>query len=184
MVRGFGGGFVDEDLREQMVTAVVEAARVLGSEDYEEGMRKANKLVESAHAAIQSMQTVDTLRATLNNYSPASDDKEQLLVFVVTNLPSLIRFAFKMMAKKSASNLPTLPTGRPQALDAVERQRMLDFVSQLYRKGVLLKDAKLRASQEFRCSQRTVERAWANRQSLPKHKVTVEDLIAYFAQTE
>ena len=60
---------------------------------------------------------------------------------------------------------------------------MLDYVSLLHRKGCSFEAAIKRTAQKFGSSERTIERIWARRESIPDEETmsapTMEEALAY-----
>ena len=104
---------MDEKLREKMIVAIDKSIRVAGAKDYEEGMTSARKLIGWAYERVQAIERIDDLRSTLDSMPPLTKRESAIALFFVNHLPQFIRIGLKMAAKKAASDLPSLPPGRP-----------------------------------------------------------------------
>jgi len=175
---------LDEITREKMVSAMEKAVLSLGEPTYEDGMKKAVKLLEFAANGARSMETVDGLRSSLDGLEPLSKRDEKILLFALQNLPSLLRLGFKMAAKRASADLPAPPGGRPPVLTAEKAKEAIDYVWDLTRKGASMDAAKFRAVQKFRCSRRTIDRLCANRGSDPEDRPTMADVIRLLTEGE
>jgi hypothetical protein len=175
---------VDEKTREKMVSAVEKAILSLGEPTYEDGMKKAVKLLEFVTNATRTVQTPDGLRSALDACEPLSKREETIVLFAMRNLPALVRVCLKMAAKSAAVDLPALPGGRQQALTAQQVMDAVDYVYELHRKGASMDAAKLRACQKYGSSRRTIDRLCANRGSVPEDKPTLADVIKLLSQCE
>jgi len=175
-------------MREKMVVAFDQAVRMAGAQGFEKGMEQARvvcgvvtNLVIFANNFIQPIQTTDELREALDSRMSLSEKEQALLLFALENLPELLRLGISAIAKKAASTLPPPQAGRKPAFTAAQAQEALDYVSQLNRKGTPMPAAKLRAAQKFGCSRRTIERLWANRESIPlEDQPTVQEILTMF----
>jgi hypothetical protein len=175
---------VDEKMREKMVLALENAVRVAGARDYEEGMKQAKKLIDFADNGIQSIQTIEGLRKTLDSCLPTSKSEEKVVLLAIKLLPQLLRVGLKMAAKKAVSALPPPPAGRPRVTTANKTQEVLIFISELHRKGCSLKVAKGRASRRFEISLRTIERLWSNRGSVHEDEPTFKEVLRFIQTGE
>jgi hypothetical protein len=179
----FGGGDVDEKLREKFVSALEKAVLVAGSKNYEEGMKSATKLIGWLYDNVQSIQTREDLRSLLDSFPQMSKREEMIYLFLLNNLPQVVRFALKTAAKKAADTIPPMKSGRPPAIAPHRIAEVLDSVAVLYRKGCSLEVAVYRTSQRFCTSERTIERLWARRESITDDElmpeVTMDEAIEY-----
>jgi hypothetical protein len=167
-----------------MVSALEKAILSLGEPTYEDGMKKAIKVLEFFTNRVRSVQTPEGLRNALDACEPLTKGEETLALFAMRNLPSLVRVGLKMAAKSAAVDLPAPPSGRPLALTAQQAKDSVDYVWELTRKGASMDAAKLRASQKFGCSRRTIDRLCAYRDSVPEDKPTMADVIKQLTQGE
>jgi hypothetical protein len=185
---GFGGGVVDEKLREKFVVAIEKSVRVAGANEYESGMAQARRLIAFAHEGVESMKTLDELRALLDKIPPLTKREEVIGLLIARNLPGILRLGLKLAAKKAATNLPSLNNGRPPTLSSQEAHEALDYVSKLNRQGCSFEIAKLRTAQRFGCSLRTIERLWKDRAALledqPAHEPTMDEALSYLINPE
>jgi hypothetical protein len=175
---------VDEKTREKMVLAIEKAILSLGEPTYEDGMKKAVKLLEFVTNGARSAQTLDELRSALDACEPVSKSEEMLVLFAMRNLPSLLRACLKMAAKSAAIDFPALPAGRRKALTAQQAVDAVDYIWELTRKGAPMDAAKLRAGQKYGCSRRTIDRLCADRDSVPEDKPTIAEVINRLTQAE
>lgn len=179
---------MNEKLREEFVAAIEESVRIAGATDYKEGMESARKLIAWAYDRVQSIQTLDDLRAVLNSCPPLSKREEAIALFLVSHMPQVVRFGLKFAANKAASTLPALKGGRPVAIPASEAREVLDYIALLYRKGCSFEVAKNRAAQKFGCHLRTVERLWSKRALIEDKdqpiEVKIDDVLEYLSTTE
>jgi hypothetical protein len=173
---------LNEKTREKMVSALEKAILSLGEPTYEDGMKKAVKVLEFFTNGARSIQTPEGLRSALDACQPLTKGEEILALFAMQNLPSLIRVGLKMAAKSAAVDLPVPPSGRPSALTAQQAKDAVDYVWELTRKGASMDAAKLRASQKFGCGRRTIDRLCAHRDSEPEDKPTMKDVVGLFTQ--
>jgi len=167
-----------------MVSALEKAILSLGEPTYEDGMKKAVKLLEFVTNAARTIQTPDGLRSALDACEPLSKSEETIALFAMRNLPTLVRVCLKMAAKSAANDFPAPPTGRLPALKAQQAKDAVDYIWELTRKGASMDAAKTRAGQKFGCSRRTIDRLCANRDSLPEDKPTMADVIKQLTQGE
>jgi hypothetical protein len=166
-----------------MVAAAEQEILSLGEPTYEDGMKKAVKLLEFVTDHVRSIQTPDEFRTVLDACEPLSRSEETLMLFALRNLPSLVRVCFRMAAKSSAIDIPASPpVGRPSALTAQQAKDAVDYIWELTRKGASTDAAKLRATQKFGCSRRTIDRLCANRDSEPEDKPSMADVIGIFTK--
>lgn len=168
---------MDEKIREKMVSALENAVHTAGAKDYEDGMNQATKLIEFAHNGVQSIRTIKGLRATLDSCPPMSKSEEKVALLTLNLLPQLFRIALKMAAAKAT--LPPPSGGRPRATTANKTQEVLDFVSELFRKGSRLNVAKDRAAKKYGLSLRTIERLWSKRESILEDEPTIDDALRF-----
>jgi len=182
--RVLAGDGLNEKTREEMVAAVEQAILSLGEPTYEEGMKKAVKLLEFVTDRVRSIQTPDEFRSVLDTCEQVSWKDEKLMLFTLQNLPSVVRVCLKMAAKSAAIDLPAPPGGRQPALTAQQSTEVVDYVWELSRKGATMDGAKLRASQKFGCSRRTIDRLCASRGSIPEDKPTMADAISLLTRGE
>jgi hypothetical protein len=177
---------VNEKLRDKIVDAVEKSFRIAGAKDYESGIEQARKLIAFAYEGIDSMKTQDDLRAGLDSCSPLSRREELIGLLIAQNLPGILRLGLKLAAKKAATDLPILNSGRPQALSSQEARDALDYVSRLNRQGCPFEAAKSRTAQKFNCSIRTIERLWKDRSILLSDQetpdVTIDEALRYISQ--
>jgi len=171
---------VDEELREKIVSAFERAIQVAGAKGYEDGIKQALRLIDFAYSGVRSMQTTDELRNVLDALPPLSEREQQILLYLVSQLPQLLRTGLKLASHKAASTLPAAGNGRPPAASAEEAQEILNYISELHRKNCTLRVAKERAAKKYRKSKRTIDRIWTNRASIPTVTLTVPDLLAMF----
>ncbi len=171
---------VEEKTREKMVSAAEKAILSLGEPTYEDGMKKAVKLLEFVTDRARSIQTPDEFRTALDACEPLSRSEEILVLFAMRNIPSLVRVCLKMAAKSASADLPAPPGGRLPALTAQQAKEAVDYVWELTRKGASMDTAKLRAGQKYGCSRRTIDRLCANRDLEPEDKPTMTDVINLF----
>jgi hypothetical protein len=107
-----------------------------------------------------------------------SEDDQDLLLFVLENLPQLLRNGAAMIARKAASTLPPPSGGRKPSFTAKERKDVLDYIWKLNRDGTPMRVAKVRASKKYACSLRTIARLTANRASVPtEDRPTIEEIL-------
>ena len=176
---------MDEKLREKFVSAIENAMRVAGANDYNEGMQTARKLLEWACNNVRSIQTLDDLRAALESCPPLSKREEMIGLFLANRLPQVIRFGLKIAAKRAADTVPSMKGGRPLAIPPQRVGEVLDYVSKMNRIGCSFETAIQRASQRFGPSERTIERLWAKRASIsdeePVIEITLEEALKYLA---
>jgi len=173
---------LNEKTREKMVKAAEEAILSLGEPTFEDGMKKAVKLLEFVTDRVRDIQTPDDFRAVLDAFGPLPRKDEILTLFAMRNLPSLLRFALQRVAKHATADLPASPGGRLPVLKAQQAKEAVDYVWELNRKGAPMDAARLRASQKFGCSRRTIDRLCANRGSEPEDKPTMAEVIAAITQ--
>ena len=173
---------MDEEMREAMVTTFVEAMHNAGAENYEEGLAKVVKLIEIVHGWVVKIQTVEGLRATVAEMQPMSREEESIAPFLFRNLLAVVGLLVRSGANALAADLPAFPAGRPHTLSVEEIQELLDYISGLHRRGTNLTVAKVRASQRYSCSVRTVERLWAERHTVPAQEFKAEDVLKLFAK--
>jgi hypothetical protein len=172
-------------MREKMVVAFDQDARMAGAPTFEKGMEQARTFlgivtnwVIFANNFIQSIQTIEDLRETLDSRTKLSEKEQAYLLFALENMPEILRVGIIAIAEKAASTLPPPSAGRKPVLTALESQAALDYVSQLNRKGTPMPAAKQRAAQKFGCSRRTIQRLWAKRESIPlEDQPTIRDLF-------
>jgi hypothetical protein len=165
---------VDIEIREKMVVAFDKLVRVAGASSFEEGMRQAEALtgllsnwILFANGFIRKIQTIEELRQTLDSQMSLPERDQILLLAALQSLPQILRLGITAIAEKAVSTLPPPRGGRKRILTAPKAQEMLDFISKLNRVGTQMKVAKKRAAERFGCSLRTVQRLWANRESVP-----------------
>jgi hypothetical protein len=170
---------VDIETQEKIVTGLVEAVRAVGADDYEAAMMKAKKIIGKVYDAIESMETIQKLRAAMDSADSLNPEDTAIAEFTVGVLPQLIRMALESGGKTLAADLPMHCPGRPRALKEEEHEEILDFILDLFRKKVPLTTAKLRASQRFGCSKRTIDRLWANRKSVPARGFKFDDAVKW-----
>jgi hypothetical protein len=187
MVRaGFGGGNVDEKLREQIVSALEKAMKAVGAKDYESGMEQTSRLAAAVHESVESMKTLDDLRVLLDRLPPLSKREELIISMISRNLPGILRLGFKLAAKRAAADLPALANGRPPALSSQQAHEAIDYVSKLNRQGCSFEVAKSRTAQKFACSLRTIERLWKDRAAFLNDQgepdVTIHEALRYISQ--
>jgi hypothetical protein len=175
---------LDEKTREKMVAAAEEAILSLGEPTYEDGMKKAVKVLEFFTNCARSIQTRDEFRAALDACEPLSKSEATVALFAMQHLPSLARVCIKMLAKNVAADFPAPPGGRLPALTAQEAKEAVDYVWDLTRKKLPMDVAKLRAAQKYGCSRRTIDRLCANRDSEPEDKPTMAEVIKRLTQGE
>ena len=176
---------MDEQMREKMVAAFEKTVHAVGSKDYETAMKQASAYLEFMHNIIeltskflQSSQTIEGLRKTLDSLVQLPENEEAMLLSMFENLPMILRIGLTAVGKKAASTLPPPSGGRKPAFTARQSQEALDYVSQLNRKGTPMAAAKQRAAQKFQCGRRTIERLWANRESIPlENQPTIQELL-------
>jgi len=172
-------------MREKMIAAFDQAVRLAGAPGFEKGMEQARTVCGflmnwaiMVNNFIQPIQTTDDLREALDSRMSLSENEQAYLLFTLENLPQMLRMGISAIAKKAASTLPPPSAGRKPALTAAQAQAALDYVSQLNRKGTPMPAAKYRAAQKFGCSRRTIERLWANRESIPvEEPPTIQDIL-------
>jgi hypothetical protein len=179
----FGGGDVDEKLREKFVSAIERAVLVAGAKNYEEGMKSATKFLGRLHEDVRTIETRDDLRNLLDSCPPMSKREEMIYLFFANHLPQVIRLGLKTAAKKAADTIPPMKPGRPPAIAPQRIAEVLDNVATLYRKGCSLEVAIYRTSQRFGTSERTIERLWAKRESITDDElmpeVTMDEALEY-----
>lgn len=174
---------MDEKLREKLVNAVEKSFHVAGARDYESGIEQARKLIAFVYEGVNSMKTPDELRLLLDSFPALSKREELIGLFIAQNLPGILRLGLKLAAKKAASDLPGLKSGRPPALSLQQVHEALDYVSKLNRQGCPFEVAKLRTGQRFGCSPRTIERLWKGRAAFaddsPVIAPTIDEALSY-----
>lgn len=183
----FGGGNVDERLREKLVDALEKSFRAVGAADYGSGIEQARKLIAFASDGIESIKTADDLRTALDSCSPLKKREELMCLLLAQSLPGLLRLGLKLAAKKAASDLPPLNNGRPPALSRMQAKEAIDYVSKLHRSGCQFEAAKFRTAQKFQCSLRTIERLWKERSRYledPSEHITLDDALRFIASEE
>lgn len=177
---------MNENVREKFVVAIQKSLRVVGAKDYESGMESAEKLLGWAHNGIQSIRTTDDLRAALDSVPPLTKREEAIALFLMNQLPQVIRMGLKIAAKKAAFTLPALQTGRPPAIPARKSGEVLNYIALLHRKGCTLDAAQMRSARKFGCSLRTIERLWSKRESVEDEdeivEVTMDDALNYLSK--
>jgi hypothetical protein len=179
---------VDYEMREKMVVAFDQAVHMVGATGFEKGMEQARFLCGLAtnwaifvNNFIQPIQTIEDLREALDLRMALSEEHQVYLLVALENLPQILRMGITALAKTAASTLPPPPAGRKPALTAAQAHEALDYVSELNRKGTSMPAAKLRAAQKFGCGLRTIERLWANRESIPvEEPPTIQDIVTMF----
>jgi hypothetical protein len=164
MVRYFGGGRMNAELREQVIEFCEKAMQSAGASSYDVAAQMASAQLRALSALIRKIRTRQSLSEALDGMA-LSQENENLLRGVLDYLPALAREAIRIVAEKATSSLPPLPPGRRRKVSGARISELLDHVSKLNRQGTTLKVAKMRAAQKFQCSQRTVDRHWANRAS-------------------
>jgi hypothetical protein len=157
---------------------------VAGAKDYEDGMRQATNLIEFARNGVQSIQTIEGLRTALDSWPPMSRCEEKIMLLLMDQLPQVLRIGFRMVAAKAKATLPAPSGGRPRATTANKTQEVLDFVSELFRKGSRLRVAQARAAKKYGLSPRTIERLWSNRESIPEDEPTIDDALMFIRTGE
>jgi len=175
-------------MREKMVVAFDQNVRMVGAPGFEIGMEQSRivcgilmNFAIMVNNFIQPIQTIEDLREALDSRMSLSKKEQAYLLFALENMPQLLRFGISAIAKKAASTLPQPTVGRKPALTAQQAQEALDYVSQLNRKGTPMAAAKQRAAQKFACGRRTIERLWANRESIPvEEPPTIQDILTMF----
>lgn len=175
---------MNEERREKAVSGFEKAIMVAGAENYEEGMKQATKFLRFALDGAESIQTKDGLRTVLDQLQPMSRSEERLALFMINQLPQLIRIGLKIASKKATKTLPSLPGGRPSRTNAPKAQEVVDWINDLHRKGTTFKAAKERASLKFELSSRTIERLWSNRASIPQDEPTIDDVLSFISKGE
>jgi hypothetical protein len=175
---------MDEKIREKMVLALENAVRVAGAKDYEDGMRQATNLIEFARNGAQSIQTIEGLRTVLDSCPPMSRREEKIVLVLMNQLPQVLRIGFMVAAAKAKATLPPPTGGRPRATTASKTQEVLDFVSELFRKGSRLRVAQTRAANKYGLSLRTIERLWSNRESILEDEPTIDDGLRFIQTAE
>lgn len=172
---------MDEKTREKIVASFEEAMRKVGAQSYDEGIESVARLFRFVSEGIEAMRTPDKLRETLDSLPPLSRRDKTILLFLATHLPHLLRWGLKWMAEDAVHTLPAMNGGRPNAMTSDEVQEALDYVVKLLRQGVSLDIAKLRASQKFGCSLRTIDRYWAARENPAEDKPTLKEISAFLS---
>lgn len=110
-----------------------------------------------------------------------SERDQALLLFALENLPQIMREVAAVVAEKAASTLPPPNGGRRPVFNAKDSQKVLDYISHLYREGYSMPNAKKRAAKRFGCSRRTVDRLCANCKSVPlEEPPSIQELIRMF----
>jgi hypothetical protein len=173
-------------MREKLVVAFAQIASLAGAPSFEEGMSQVRELVGKVtdftlfvNNVIQSVRTVEDVGEMFNSQVSISPKEETLLLFAMENLPQILWQALTTVAEKAKSSLPAPHGGRRPAFTAEESQEVLDYVSQLHRKGAPLHIAKGRAAQRFDCSRRTIQRLWTSRESVPlEPRPTIQEVIS------
>lgn len=172
------------ELREKLIDAVEKSVRHAGAKDYEGGLGTAKKLIAWVSNRVDSMQTLDDLRAVLDSFPPLSKKEAAIGLFIVNNIPQIVRFVLKVTAKKAAATLPAINQGRPVSIPVQKAREVLDYISILHRKGYSFKTAKMRTAQKFDCHVRTIERLWLRRANIENDDapvaVTIDDVMAFF----
>jgi hypothetical protein len=180
---GFGGGVVDEILREKVLVACERAMLAAGAGSYEEEMETATKLIGKIYKGISQIRTADDMRVVLHAYPPVSKWEGVKVLFLVDHFPQVLRLGLKIAAEKAASTIPATHGGRPLAIPSQRIGEVLDYVSLLHRKGCTLEASINRTAFKFGSSERTIERLWAKRdlvsdaEAVPAH--TVEEALSY-----
>ena len=177
---------MDEKLREQIVVALEKAMKTVGAKDYESGMEQTSRLAAVVHESVESMKTLDDLRVLLDRLPPLTKREEVIALLIARNLPGVLRFGFKLAAKRAAADLPALNGGRPPKLSSQRAYEALDYVSKLNRQGCPFEVAKSRTAQKFGCSLRTIERLWKDRATFlidqGEADVTIDEALRYISQ--
>lgn len=175
---------MNEKIREEMISAIEKALGEAGAPNYEDGIKTVLKLIDFLGDRVRDIQTTDDLRKALDACEPMSRSEERLALFAMQNLPALARVLLKMLAKMGASTFPPPPAGRPPAFGAHEREEVLNYIAELNRKGASLPAAKLRASQRYGRSRRTIDRLWSHRGDTAEDKPTIDAVISRIAPGE
>ena len=189
-VWGFGGGNVEEKMRERMIVAFEKTVRMAGAPSFEKGMCQAKEKLGIASSwvlfvnnFIQPIQTVEDLREALESRMFLPEREQAQLLFALEKLPQIVREGSLMASKRLAATFPP-QGGRKRAFTVRESQAVLDYVSQLNRDGASMPAAKDRAAQNFHCSRRTIDRLWKQRKSIPlEEPPTIQELINMVIKT-
>ena len=178
---------MDELKQERMVTAIERTLRAIGTKDYETGIKQAARIVEYAKDAIAfvegvlpSIQSIEGLCQEIDWKLQVSPEQEDLVLFIMEHFLEIMRVAIEILADRAASGLPHPNVGRPPAFTASQSREILDSISKAIRDGLSISVAKLRASQKYDCSKRSIDRLWSNRASVPKNDLSVEIVVKQF----
>jgi hypothetical protein len=173
---------LNEETREKMVEAVEKSMQSLGEPSFEDGMKKAAKVLQAFADRVRSIQTLDEFRTILDGYKSSSKAEEGMLLLAARYLPALARVFLKLLAKRASADLPAPPGGRHPSLTAQRAKEAVDYVSTLHHKGASMDAAKRRAGQRCEVSRRTIDRTWANRASIPEEAPTMAQVIEEITQ--
>jgi hypothetical protein len=104
---------VDEQVREKLAWAIEKSVMDNGAKNYEQGLKQAKTVLEFLLKGVDSIQTKEDLRTALTQLQLESRHEERVALFVMNQIPHLLRFGLKLAAKRAASTLPSIPGGRP-----------------------------------------------------------------------
>jgi hypothetical protein len=156
---------MDADFQAKLINRMEELFRWAGAADYDDGMRQFRAILLRLVEGSEAIKTREDLARTLNQLENPSLLQRQLMLGSMRYLPQILRRWLREGAEVAEEVIPAPPTGRPP-VDLQARAAVVEYVSELHKKGCSLELSKKRAGERFGFSESTVQRIWDDRGSL------------------
>lgn len=156
--------------RDRVIAAGDESARQMGVGSLDQAIDLVYQIGERLKPFMEQMRTREKLIATLDQMEDIPPEEEPLALALFANFPKLLGVELRQQLPEALKSLPGLDKGRKRSLTNREQAQLCDFVSDLYNRGVTMRDCKKRAAQRFNVGVRTVERTWSNRRNVTNER--------------
>jgi hypothetical protein len=164
--------------RDQFLASADVTAKALGGSCLQDGINIVRSTLAALTKIADMIQTPELVVKNLDELN-ITPEQERILIQFAAAGPLVVKWIIQKLHKSAEERLPTLPNRRP-AVAAKTQIEILRFIDQQHFKyGIAKKYAKMRASQHFGCSKRTVERYWGDRKRIFEQgpKYHFEDLL-------
>jgi hypothetical protein len=177
IVGGFGS--VNEQMKQQYLSALDDLMKKVGVGTFEEGRAIAKGIFLALASKMDELGDRKIFEDKLAQIE-LSAEEERMIQAIVENLPILLGVLGRSVSQDFAKEFPAPPPtpGRPKSLEQTQKSEVCEFVGKLFSQGTQLGLCKKRAAQKFGVSARTVERIWADRKKMDR-KPSVSEMINF-----
>jgi hypothetical protein len=156
---------MDMEFQVKLIERMEELFRWAGAADYDAGMRQFRGILLRLVERSEAIKTREDLARALNELENPSLLQRQLMLGSMRYLPQILRRWLREAVEVAEEEIPAAPTGRPP-IDLQARAAVVEYVSQLHKRGCSLELSKKRAGERFTFSESTVQRIWDDRGSI------------------